>query len=502
MNGPSFDLEAELAQRKARLHTATPEVGEKGDQPLATRIDEGANGGQTGANVALTDGKDLAARMLAAARKMLGAKTREVPTYPVETLGPLADPALAIAEGAQLRPAMAGQSVLSVAALLAQGLHNVRSLDGIKPLSLYSLTISESGDGKSTSDRVAKKPVQERQRQDAHTYKTDVEAWAGTPKNKRGEQPQEPYRVMRDGTVEGIRRGFASGLPAQGVFSSEAADVLSGYGMRPEHRAKTAAVLNGLWDDGEVSVSRSTSGRLQLYGRRLSIHWLIQPSAAEETLADPTLTAIGFWPRFLAAWPEPAEPRLSRPWRAESDRRIAEFWRRCGEMMDKAPTDDCDGLPVLELTPEASDLLGAFFERLERHSKGKSATLGDVKPFALRATEQAARIAGVLAAFKAATQIDAQAVRNGMALAWYSLKTWHAILGDHEQAVVAEWALRLYAWLLRQPHWTASETAVLRIGPKALRSQARRDTALATLEQHGLVFRLGTTWTAEESNAE
>jgi hypothetical protein len=38
----------------------------------------------------------------------------------------------------------------------------------------------------------------------------------------------------------------------------------------------------------------------------------------------------------------------------------------------------------------------------ERHAKGKSPTLGDIKPFALRATEQAARIAGVLAAFHGA----------------------------------------------------------------------------------------------------
>ena len=48
-------------------------------------------------------------------------------------------------------------------------------------------------------------------------------------------------------------------------------------------------------------------------------------------------------------------------------------------------------------------------------------------------------------------------------------------------------ALKLYGWLIRQRDYTTTGTAILRIGPKSLRSQSRRDTALAVLEQAGLV---------------
>jgi hypothetical protein len=487
----------EKPHRPANSQSKSGESGERGEKPRGSKVEDRANGGRIEANFAQDD-EGMRAGMLAAVRDALAPKTANSAPYPIEAVGPLAEAAQAIAEGAQLRPAMAGQSVLTVAALLAQGTHNVQSLDGIKPLSLSALTIADSGEGKTTADRTAQAAVRERQRQDARAYRIDVEAWETAPKKERpSEQPREPYRILRDGTVEGVRRGFRDGLPTQGLFTSEAAVLLAGYGMRQENRAKSAGVFNALWDDGEVSVARSLTGRMQLYGRRLSIHWQVQPSAAEESLSDPALTAIGFWPRFLAAWPEPGEPRSARDWRPETDARIAAFWARCNELMRGQPPEDCDKLPALECTDEARKLLGTFFERMEQQSKGPGAKLRDIKPFALRATEQAARIAGVLAAFEAAPVVTAQAVRHGIALAWYSLKTWGAIFGDRDQAARTGWALTLYGWMLTRPGWRATETDILRNGPKDLRSRSRRDTALALLEAFGFVSREGVTWTVE-----
>jgi hypothetical protein len=159
-------------------------------------------------------------------------------------------------------PAMAGQSLLAVAAMLAQSVANVRTIESVKPLSLYCLTIGESGDGKSSGDTVAQSAVQARQRAEAREYLEQVrDAQTNAKDRPKGEPPEElppePYRIARDGTVEGIRRSFAQGVPSQGVFSSEAAAMLSGYGMNPDNRAKTAATFNALWDDGELSVSRA-----------------------------------------------------------------------------------------------------------------------------------------------------------------------------------------------------------------------------------------------------
>ena len=47
-----------------------------------------------------------------------------------------------------------------------------------------------------------------------------------------------------------------------------------------------------------------------------------------------------------------------------------------------------------------------------------------VKPFALRASEQACRVAGVLSAFEGRDEVSAEAMRGALALVAYSLKTW------------------------------------------------------------------------------
>ena len=209
-------------------------------------------------------------------------REREAPTYPVAALGPLADACEAIATHGQVQPAMVGQCLLGAASLLTQGLHNVETLAGKRPLSLYLLTLGDSGDGKSTAQGPALHCLHEWQREAAKEFSAalaDHDKAKAT--RKKGEEPPEapasPYRLMRDATVEGLRRDLDCGPCSQGIFTDEAAAVLSGYGMTPEHRAKTAGVFSGLWDNGHLSVSRATGPRVERYGRRVALHWLIQP---------------------------------------------------------------------------------------------------------------------------------------------------------------------------------------------------------------------------------
>ena len=74
-------------------------------------------------------------------------KDREAPAYPSAALGTLASPCEAIAAAGQVQPAMVGQCLLGAASLLTQGLFNVETLAGTKPLSLDLLTLGDSGDG-------------------------------------------------------------------------------------------------------------------------------------------------------------------------------------------------------------------------------------------------------------------------------------------------------------------------------------------------------------------
>ncbi len=409
--------------------------------------------------------------------------------YPVDALGPLADAARDLAAGAQVDLAMAGQSLLAAAALMAQSIANVRSLDGAsKPLSIFAMTIANSGDGKDAADLVALHPVHQYQREAGHQYQRALaQAAAAKSERKKGEKgepaPVPPYRLAADVTVEGLRRSFDEGVASQGIFSTEAGAVLAGHAMTPENRTKTAATLCGLWDRGHLSVVRAGAGRTERYGIRLSAHLLLQPAALGDVLADETLAGIGFWPRFLLAWPPPLVPRTFKPWRPDSSAPILAYWCRANELLDRSMPDDCDGLPVIIPTSEATSIVARFFERME--IEARRGAFRDVRPFALRSTELACRIGGVLAAWTGADTFDAEHARHGIALAAYGIDQWQEALAGRADPVPG-WALTLYRWLA-----TRGESCPLRdltkLAPASVRPAARRDQAIERLRSLGLV---------------
>lgn len=415
---------------------------------------------------------------------------RQAPAYPVSALGPLAPACKAIAAAGQVQPAMVGQCLLGAASLLTQGLFNVETLNGQRPLSLYLLTLGDSGDGKSTAQGAALAPVNDWQRQVAKHYSDALKDFDKSKSSrKRGDDPPEappcPYRLVGDATVEGLRRDLDTGVCSQGVFTDEAAAILSGYGMSADHRSKTAGVFSNLWDKGHLSVSRAGGSRVERYGRRVALHWLIQPMAASEAIGDPMLAALGFWPRFLLAWPEPQAPRRAQAFRPETLPAVGAYWQRCNELLQVPLPDDAGDCPVLLLTDEARALLGSAFEGFE--VAGRKGGLQAVKPFALRASEQACRIAGVLSAFSGDAAVSADAMRGALALVAYSLKAWRAVVDEGAADQRGVHALRLYEWLTTRPGWCEPLAVIVNKGPACVRTKDKRDAALSELDAVGLV---------------
>lgn len=415
-------------------------------------------------------------------------KGRQAPTYPVAALGPLAPACEAIATAGQVQPAMVGQCLLGAASLLTQGLFNVQTLNGLRPLSLYLMTLGDSGDGKSTAQGAALSPVTDWQRHVAKRYSEDLREYERS-KGKRSEDkpeaPPMPFRLVSDATVEALRRDLESGVCSQGVFSDEAAAILSGYGMSADHRSKTASVFSKLWDNGHLSVSRVTGGRVEKYGVRVALHWLIQPMAAAESIGDQLLSALGFWPRFLVAWPEPQAPRLALPFRPDLLPEVGAYWARCTALLSEPLPDDATDNPVLGLSDGAQQALEHAFERFDLNARRGG--LQVVKPFALRASEQACRVAGVLSAFAGDNVVTAEAMRGALELVSYSVMTWKALIDEGAADPTGAHALRLYEWLTARPDWSEALAVIVNAGPACVRSKDKRDAALAALEAAGLV---------------
>ena len=429
---------------------------------------------------------------LDAARQILAPKKTSSPAYPMSALGPLADVCEFMAKEGQVDMAMAGQTVLATASLLTQGLFRVRTLAGDKPLSLFLMTLAASGDGKSHAESVALGPVREWQEREVTKHReTEIERRRARPADRSAgvHTAPCPYRVTRDATPEALRDDLDAGLCSQGVFTAEAAAIVSGYSMRPEQRAKSAALFNLLWDDGLLSTSRVTAGRIERPGVRLAMHWLIQPTLAAEVLADITLTEGGFWPRFLLACPPPLAPRRARMFEPECSSSVQTYWARCNELLDRTLPQNANTCPSLRMTPSAQRRFETLFEEYE--NAARLGALRSIKPVALRATEQACRIAGVLAAFRGGDDISETDAVNGAHLARYSIDCWKSLAECSEGPSVVPNALQLYGWLLEQDDAEAEISDILRLGPPKLRTKQSRDECMQVLTSAGLAARSG-----------
>ena len=214
---------------------------------------------------------------------------REIPDglpYPVDALGPLQSAVEAVQAMTQAPMAIPAQSALSIAALAVQGFANVETLGGDRPLSLYCLTIAESGERKTSCDERFMEPVRDFEKEEGRKYLKARQAYTkareiwtanraqvlrgqknGTiPKDaldKLGEEPKappSPERVVSEPTYEGLTRLFAEGQPSLGLFSDEGGQFLGGFAMGKDNRQKTLTALNSLWGGGPIKRTRQGDG--------------------------------------------------------------------------------------------------------------------------------------------------------------------------------------------------------------------------------------------------
>jgi hypothetical protein len=97
--------------------------------------------------------------------------------FPIESLGPFYWPTYGIAEKIQCPVAIAALSALGVASLAVQAHADIRlpRTNHIKPLSLFLVSIGESGERKSAADTEASRAINEYERDLATRYEFEFQ---------------------------------------------------------------------------------------------------------------------------------------------------------------------------------------------------------------------------------------------------------------------------------------------------------------------------------------
>ena len=443
--------------------------------------------------------------------------------YPLMALGEVLYPAAqSICRVIQAPDAIIGGSLLAAASLAVQGQANVEMDGRSYPLSLWLLSVADSGERKSAVDAEAMRPARifeaeigqeheaKREIHDAdmaeweakrdaikreHTSKGKSGAGLSAALRQLGPKPPAPLLPMvtaDDITAEGLFKLLAMGRPSIGAFTDEAAKVFGGHAMRSETVMGTVGFLCGLWDRGAASRVRVEGGASKLVGRRFAMHLLAQPVIAERALSDAVLSGQGFLARCLLAWPEGTAG--SRNYVAESLRDDSAMQRYTDVLLARfrqaLPVADGNRQELtpraLRLSPQAAKGWQEIYATVEAQER-TGGRFAHVKGWASKTAEQAARIAGVLTLIEApeAQVIEADTMERAGELAIWHLMEAERLAGAAELSseIRDAEALQQWAWATRREH--VYSTDALNKGPSRIRDRNRLKAAMTVLESAG-----------------
>ena len=449
---------------------------------------------------------------------------REMPEaglFPVDALGVLGPPTNAIACATEAPIAMCAASVLAAASLAVQGTRDVQTLNGRAPVSLFLLTVAESGERKSTADRLAMKGVRDYETELRLNYDLEYGAWRdahdlwksarariiGDKKadsaSKRADlkalgqeppAPLKPHIVASTPTIEGIVKHLPELRPSLGIMSEEGGAMIGGHSMKAENRLATCANLSAMWDGSQLDRWRAGDGVAAYTGRRFAAHLLVQPIAAQELLSDPTANGQGLLARFLTCRPP---SRIGTRLRMEQDpnaeTRIAEFATNIKAILSRdLPLSEGHRNelvpPLLARADDAREVLVEFARHVEE-AQAQGGLFEGIRAFASKTAEHAARLAAVLTIYADpdAPEVTGETMAGAVELATFYLNE-AARLSDATivPSEVAD-AERMRRWLLTswsEPFISAGVAA--QRGPYKVTDRARK--ALGLLEKYGWVI--------------
>lgn len=412
-------------------------------------------------------------------------------------------------------------SAIGALSLAAQPYVNVKRAEKLTgPVSLFMLSIADSGERKTSCDSYFSEAIRLYEREQAEAaeplikdYEADIASWnaerdsilsairnAGKGKgdNKKPvdklkeelrelernkpEPPFVPRLLLGDETPESLAYNLAKKWPSSGVVSSEAGVIFGSHGMSSDSMMRNLAQLNVLWDGGDLSIGRKTSESFVVRDARLTVALQVQESTIRSFFDKSGALArgTGFMARFLFAWPESTQGRRLFTEAPSSWPKLAAFNRRMTAILNTSiPLSPQGGLApsMLTFTPEAKDAWIEFYNAIESQL-GNGGELYDIRDVASKIADNAARLAALFHVFSNSMtgEIDYESFDGASRIVAWHLHEARRFFG--ELALPAELvnAVRLDSWLIdyakRERTHMINKRHALQYGP------LRNDTAL------------------------
>lgn len=358
--------------------------------------------------------------------------------YPVHAFGELAGVVTAISEYAQTPLSMAGQSVLGALSTICQSFVNAPMGYEHKPVSLFLLTESPSGAGKTQVNKLAYKTVFDYDKQQYQDFLQDIKNWDNAIKTLKGKdkaqffndhaEPINRTLTIKDGSIEKILDRFVKGeIHNQSWTTDEAGLFFGGYSMKSDTTANALSCLTDLWSTGTANRQRMSSKTpyTNAYDCRFTLDLAGQRVILEPAINDELMNGQGFLARCLFA----CEPSLigERDWITEKtpydNRQLQDYWKRCDYLLEMGQQYDQDGNPNRFNMPfgaGARRALAEYQQRIE-YEQRKGARLANLTAFASRMAENATRIATILAYYDGQKSLSIEYLERAFLLVEFSI---------------------------------------------------------------------------------
>lgn len=380
-------------------------------------------------------------------------------SFPFQAMGAvLGKAAAAIARDVQAPDSLAGGSVLAAASLAAQPLCDVAMPHGMTaPLSLYVFTGAGSGDRKSATDAIACHAIEEYRKQQARDFSKALKEFEQQVATKKKGDPIPECPPLRslttsNATTEGIFRQLKC-QSSLGVFSAEGGEILGGHSMREDRRAAGMALLLKAWSGEALDALRGADGMALLMGRRVAMHILVQPVLLTDLFNDKLAREQGLLARCLVAQPATlAGRRVFRPVNPLQDPDVVLYNSRIKDLLEQPPEvwPNGDGYELkpktIHMTDAAKTLWIAFYNSVEA-DQAAGGELAEVRPFASKAAEQAARIAGVVASVEGQGSISGDVMDGAIDLMEFYLSEHMRLMGVGKVEQRFKRLQKLYDWM-------------------------------------------------------
>lgn len=449
--------------------------------------------------------------------------------FPIWAFPPIARAAIQeVIATTQAPPALVAGSALSAMSLAVQGFFDVCRFGGLKSsCSVYLMTVSDSGERKSTVDALFTNPIVEFQtaqdakyREEHESHKIAEGVWAIKRKsiakqierafsngestdsleallsNHEQSRPDHPRRtklIYSDVTPSAFIYGLHVNSKSAGIFDDEAGRIFS------SSLVDDLGLLNKSWSGSDIHVDRRTSECFTVKDARVTISWMVQEPVFARYLdrKGDQARGIGFLARCLVSRPESTQGTRFIHGGAVELENLPEFHDRVTKLLQQRSSSEGEDRNFdrieLHFSPEAQAEWVAVFNQIEQHIN-PGGVFCESRDYASKVAENIARVAAIFHAFEGydGASISLETLRSATTVVlWYAQEfvrlfsppdPLHETIKD--AYLLQDWLLKLF----RSRNWQfVPKNFILQRGPNSLRSKDRLDWALNCLCSGGRI---------------